>query len=123
MRKKTLTEAQMENIKMRSTNLESCPCGGKAVWFETNDDAYKYQITCIKCLCGTDACISEDEAIRRWNVFARPKDNKKDKIYALVEITKEMKNARKNCGEDSNCAKCPCKIGDDDCVFNHVVVD
>ena len=42
-----------------------------------------------------------------------------EKLTAVIEITDEMKEARINCGEDSEC-DCPCRLGEDDCIWHYV---
>jgi len=42
-------------------------------------------------------------------------------LKAIVDITEEMQDARECCGEDSDCNGCPCQIGTDDCIYNHIV--
>lgn len=44
--------------------------------------------------------------------------------YVKVEITEEMRRARKeNCGENADCAECPCCIGYDDCIYNYEEIE
>ena len=42
-------------------------------------------------------------------------------LKALVDITEDMVEAHKCCSEDSECNKCPCHIGEDDCVYNYEI--
>lgn len=59
-------EKKLEEKK--ETELLPCPhCGGKAIWWETEDKTYPYQIICKACQCGTDETDIEQEAIDDWN--------------------------------------------------------
>lgn len=54
---------------MRENKLLPCPfCGSDKVDFwDTGNVLHPYQIVCLGCFNGTDECISEEVAIRRWN--------------------------------------------------------
>lgn len=45
--------------------------------------------------------------------------------YVKVKITKEMEKYHDNwCHEDgNNCKECPCRIGEDECVFGFEVIE
>lgn len=61
----TFVAALKEKI---DAELLPCPhCGGKAIWWETKDETYPYQIICKVCQCGTDETDEEQEAIEDWN--------------------------------------------------------
>ena len=49
-------------------DLKPCPfCGGRADWWETESDTHRFQIVCVECCCGTDECVTEEVALKRWN--------------------------------------------------------
>lgn len=49
-------------------DLLKCPfCGGRADWWETESDTHRFQIVCVECCCGTDECVTEEVALKRWN--------------------------------------------------------
>ena len=53
---------------MKKLNTKPCPfCGGKASWWDTEDNVYPYQIMCNTCHCGTDAMADKDDALTTWN--------------------------------------------------------
>ena len=41
-------------------------------------------------------------------------------MKAIIEITDDMAIAHALCGDDSDCAECPCVIGTDGCIFDYV---
>lgn len=46
-----------------------------------------------------------------------------NKTIIELEITDSMYKSVDNCGEDGNCDDCECRIGNDDCIFNHEIED
>ena len=53
---------------LEKEEIKPCPhCGGHAIWRETNDEDYPYQIICKICGCGTDETDDKEEAIKDWN--------------------------------------------------------
>ena len=62
-------EERLEELKKQlAEQLLPCPfCGGKAIWWETDDEKYPYQIVCRECNCGTDECGDRQDAIDYWN--------------------------------------------------------
>lgn len=44
-------------------------------------------------------------------------------MEAIIEITEQMEVDYSLCNEDSDCDKCSCCVGIDDCIFNHVKED
>ena len=61
-------ETLEKEIKVLKEPLLPCPfCGGKAIWWETDDENYPYQIICQDCNCGTDECGDRQDAIDYWN--------------------------------------------------------
>lgn len=45
------------------------------------------------------------------------------RIIVEIEVTDSMYNAFGYCGEDADCEDCECRIGYDDCIFNHKIID
>lgn len=68
------------------SELKQCPfCGGRADWWETESDTHRFQIVCVECFCGTDECISEEVALKRWNT-REPIDLIKKEISELANV-------------------------------------
>ena len=57
-------EERLEELKKQlAEQLLPCPhCGGKAIWWETEDETYPHQIVCRECNCGTDECGDRQDA-------------------------------------------------------------
>ena len=45
------------------------------------------------------------------------------KITVEIEVTDLMYECWGDCGEDADCDNCECRIGTDDCIFNHEITD
>lgn len=41
-----------------------------------------------------------------------------EKEYITIEVTEEMREDRKKCGEDSDCNECSCHLGTDACIWH-----
>ena len=60
---------EKEIKELKGEELFPCPfCGGKAIWWETEEETYPYQIVCRECNCGTDECDNKQETIDYWIV-------------------------------------------------------
>ncbi len=81
----------------------------------------EYPDSCRKCpvkkKCGYK--YKEHNRIPRGIGCLFNKKEDKEMKYEFV-LTEQMENDRKNCGEDSRCLECSCRMGEDDCIFNHL---
>ena len=64
--------------------LKLCPfCGGEAVWWDTGDHKYPYQIVCRSCFCETNETQTRSSAIEAWNT-RMPMDRIAEKLEEEV---------------------------------------
>lgn len=65
--------------------LKPCPfCGGEAVWWDTGDHKYPYQIVCRSCFCETNETQTRSSAIEAWNT-RKPMDRIVEQLEAKAE--------------------------------------
>ena len=81
-------------------DLKPCPfCGGRADWWETESDTHRFQIVCVECFCGTDECVSEEVALKRWNT-------RKPMEAVVAELDETGKKFCENVGCNKECENC-----------------